>query len=83
MTGIPADRTTYRLERRYRHKRASKPLSAFALDITLRFNKYGTPFLEDHNGGGPMPFNTLDEVVTFVSDEIRRNYADYFASNGA
>lgn len=83
MTGIPADRTTYHLERRYRHKRANKDLSAFALDITLRFNQHGTPFLEDHNGGGPMPFNNLDEVVRFISDEIRRNFADYFASKGA
>ena len=79
MTGIRADRTTYAIDRRYESKKGGKPLKGFALDITMRFNTDGHPFLQDHNSdGGPMPFNTVDELAKFVSDEIRRNHREHF-----
>ncbi len=77
MTEIPADRPKYRIERRYQHKKGSKPLKGFALDITMRFNKDGSPFLQDHNGT-TMPFNTLDQLKAFVADEIDRNHAEHY-----
>jgi hypothetical protein len=81
MTGIPPDRTTYALERRYSSKKGGKPLKGFALDLTIRFNSTGTAFVQNHNGDrGPMPFNTLEELKQFVSDEIDRNYGEHFAA---
>src|SRR3954454_19031504 len=81
MTEIRADRTTYAIERRYRSKKGGKPLKGFALDITVRFNTDGHPFLQDHNSGnGPMPFNTVDELKRFLTDEISRNHAEHFSS---
>jgi hypothetical protein len=74
----PADPTTYKLERRTRHKKAGKGLSGFALDPTIRFNKEGHAFLQDHNGNGPMPFNTKDELKQFLADEIDRNFEEHF-----
>lgn len=83
MTGIRADRTTYALEPRYLHKKGGKPLTGFALDITIRFNKDGHPFVQDHNHNGPMPFNTVEELQEFVATEIARNHADHFAASTA
>jgi hypothetical protein len=80
MTGIPADRTQYRLERRYKSKKGGKPLKGFALDVTIRFNTYGTPFVQDHNGNGPMPFNTLDELGDFISEQIERNHREHYTA---
>jgi hypothetical protein len=79
MTGIPADRTKYAIERRYQSKKGGKPLKGFALDLTIRFNTDGHPFLQDHNGNGPMPFNTVDELWDFLSSEIARNWGEHFA----
>lgn len=81
MTGIRADRTTYAIERRYKSKKGGKPLKGFALDITIRFNTDGHPFLQDHNGNGPMPFNTVEQVRDFVSNEITRNYGEHYGTN--
>lgn len=78
MTGIRADRTTYAIERRYQSKKGGKPLKGFALDLTIRFNTDGHPFLQDHNGDGPMPFNTVDELQEFVATEIARNHGEHF-----
>jgi hypothetical protein len=81
MTGIRADRTTYAIERRYQSKKGGKPLKGFAVDVTIRFNTYGTPFVQDHNSDeGPMPFNTLDELRSFIDAEIERNYQEHFGT---
>jgi hypothetical protein len=81
MAGIPADRTQYRLNRRYASKKGGKPLKGFALDVTIRFNTYGTAFIQDHNGEGPMPFDTVDEAREFVGDWIGRNYREHFGGS--
>jgi hypothetical protein len=73
MAGIPADRTQYRLNRRYKSKKGGKPLKGFALDVTVRFNTYGTPFVQDHNGD-VMPFNDLGQAQRFISDWMEQNY---------
>ena len=78
--GIQPDKTQYALKRRYGHKSSDKALKGFALDLTLRFNTDGHPFLDDHNGNGVMPFNTVDEVADFVAAEIRRNHGEHFGS---
>lgn len=83
MTGIPADRTKYAIERRYKHKKGGKALTGFALDITIRFNTDGKPFLQDHNGNGPMPFNTLDQLNGFIADEVDRNHGEHFGASSA
>jgi hypothetical protein len=84
MTGIRADRTTYAIERRYQSKKGGKPLKGFALDITVRFNTDGHPFLQDLNSSkGPMPFNTLEELKGFIDGEIDRNHAEHYGAAGA
>jgi hypothetical protein len=70
----------YKLNRRYVHKNSDQALKGFALDLTLRFNTDGHPFLDDLNGDGVMPFNTVDEVADFVAAEIRRNHSEHYAS---
>jgi hypothetical protein len=81
MTPIRADRSTYGLERRYTSKKGGKSLKGFALDVTIRFNTYGTPFVQDHNSGqGPMPFNTVAELCDFIGEQIERNYRAHFES---
>lgn len=52
---------------RYKHKQTGEPLSAYALDLTLRFNKTGAGFLQDHNfvgdpADGTFPHNNLAEL---------------------
>jgi hypothetical protein len=81
MTKIRADRTRYAIDRRYQSKKGGKPLKGFALDITIRFNTDGHPFLQDHNSNGPMPFNTVDELQDFVAQEIARNYSEHFVGS--
>lgn len=80
MTAIRADRTTYTIERRTQHKKGQKPLTGFAVDITVRFNKDGHPFLQDHNSDGPMPFNYVEELTEFITTQIERNYREHFSS---
>lgn len=81
MTPIRADRTTYAVERRYASKKGGKPLKGFALDVTIRFNTNGTPFVQDHNSeNGPMPFNTVEELREFIDVQIARNYAEHFGA---
>jgi hypothetical protein len=75
---IRADRTTYELAPRYENKRNGKPLSGFALDLTIRFNHEGAAFLQDHNLAGVMPFNELSELLELVEGEVTRLYASHF-----
>jgi hypothetical protein len=79
MTQIRADHTEYSIERRHQRKKGGKPLKGFALDVTIRFNSDGTPFVQDHNSAhGTMPFNSVDEVRKFIGDEIDRNFEEHF-----
>jgi hypothetical protein len=79
---IRADCTKYNLTPRYTHKRGNKPLSGFALDITIRFNSEGTAFLQDHNleGANVMPFTTLDQLQRTLNRELEHHYESHFAS---
>lgn len=71
MTSIHADREAYALERRHVRKKGKKPLNGFALDITVRFNTHGVPFLEDHNGDlGTMPFHDVNELIGWLGERI-------------
>jgi hypothetical protein len=78
---IRANRTKYNLTPRYKHKRGGKPLSGFALDITIRFNSEGKAFLQDHNlaGANVMPFNELDELQHVLHREIEHHHGTHFA----
>lgn len=79
MTKIRVDHTQYSLARRHERKKGGKALKGFALDVTIRFNTDGTPFVQDHNSShGTMPFNTVEELRTFISDEIERNFDEHF-----
>jgi hypothetical protein len=84
MTPIPADRNSYRLQSRYASKKGGKPLKGFALDLTLRFNTDGTPFLQDHNSErNVMPFTNLGDLRRFLDEHIERNYVEHYGSSAA
>jgi hypothetical protein len=81
MTPIPADRNSYALQRRYVSKKGGKPLKGFALDLTLRFNTDGTPFLQDHNSEwNVMPFTNLGDLRRFLDEQIERNHVEHYGS---
>ena len=83
MAGIPVDRTQYRLKRRYKSKRGGRPLKAFALDVTIRFNGNGTVFVQDHNGDSTMPFKTMEQARDFIAEWLAWHYHDHFAGTSA
>jgi hypothetical protein len=71
----------YRIERRTKHLQSGKKLNGIAIDLILRFNKDGHPFLQDKNatpGRNVMPFNDVEEVMEFITAEISRNYNEHF-----
>lgn len=72
--------SAYKLIPRYTHKRGDKPLSGFALDLTIRFNKTGAAFLQDHNGmenPSTYPHNDLAELKDTLDKELRRLYEEH------
>jgi hypothetical protein len=74
---------TYTLTPRYKHKQTGEPLSAYALDLTLRFNKTGAGFLQDHNfvgdpADGTFPHNNLAELQETLNMELERLYNAHF-----
>lgn len=80
MTSIHPDREAYALERRYVRRKGKKPLKGFALDITVRFNAEGVPFLQDHNGElGTMPFHDVDEFIGWLGENIKHNHVEHYA----
>jgi hypothetical protein len=86
MTSIHADlpQEAYALARRYTSKRGRKPLKGFALDLTVRFNSDGVPFLQDHNGDlGTMPFHNVDEFTEWFAYKIKQNYDEHYRSSAA
>jgi hypothetical protein len=69
----------YRIERRTRHKRGGKPLSGYAVDITIRANAGEAYFLEDHNSErNVMPHNNREELVRTILHELERNHTEHF-----
>jgi hypothetical protein len=78
--GNQPDKTAYETHRRYRHKRANKDLSGFALDWTIRFNHQQSAFLDDQNGGDAMVFNDLGEISNFIREELERHHAEFFGA---
>jgi len=74
MTSIPADRSTWAVAPRYVSKKGPKPLKGFALDVTMRFST--GVFLQDHNGEATMHFDTVEALCEFLTEQIKRNYAE-------
>ncbi|HXW59821.1 MAG TPA: hypothetical protein VEJ23_10135 [Solirubrobacteraceae bacterium] len=73
--------SAYTLVPRYVNKRSNKQLSGFAVDLTVRFNKGGAAFLQDHNGledPSTYPHNNLDELKDTLDKELTRLYEDHF-----
>ncbi|HEY2202776.1 MAG TPA: hypothetical protein VGH56_12895, partial [Solirubrobacteraceae bacterium] len=73
--------SAYTLIPRYQHKHGNKQLSGFALDLTIRFNKDGAAFLQDHNGledPSTYPHNNLAELKDTLDKEFTRLYGDHF-----
>jgi len=69
----------YSLVSRTTHKKTGTPLSGYALDITIRANKDGAYFLDDHNNpGNVMPHNNVWEMLTTLVDAIGRNHVGKF-----
>ena len=74
----------YRIERRTKRKgRAGKPLSGYALDITIRANGEGSYFLHDHNydrtrGGPNSPHTDRVELIETLVHELNRNHREHF-----
>jgi hypothetical protein len=72
--GVP-----YRVERRTTKKGGAEPLSAFAIDITIRVNGQEAYFLQDHNSTrNVMPHNNRKELVDTLVAELERNHSEHF-----
>lgn len=72
--GVP-----YRIERRTTNKRTGKPLSGYAVDITIRVNGGEAYFLDDDNSPRPaMPHNNRQELVQILLSELERNHIEHF-----
>jgi hypothetical protein len=81
MTSIRTDREAYSLTRRYLSKKGKKPLKGFALDLTIRFNTDGVPFLQDHNGElNTMPFQNVDQMIGWLGEHIKHNHDEHYAA---
>ena len=73
--------SAYTLVPRYTNKRSNKQLSGYAVDLTIRFNKGGAAFLQDHNGlkdPSTYPHNNLDELKDTLDKELTRLYEEHF-----
>jgi hypothetical protein len=69
----------YRIERRTKNKRTAKPLSGYALDITIRVNGEEEYFLDDHNSPrDAMPHNDRDELLETFVDGVLPNHEEHF-----
>lgn len=69
----------YRIERRTKHKRGDKPLSGYAMDITIRVNHQAAYFLDDHNSERlAMPHTNREDLVKTLVAEIERNHREHF-----
>jgi uncharacterized protein (UPF0297 family) len=76
------DGAPYRIERRTKKKRGGEPLSAYALDITIRVNGDEAYFLQDHNSTrNVMPHNNREELVETLLRELERNHLEHFGQN--
>jgi hypothetical protein len=81
MTSIRPDRSSYALQRRLTHKKGGKPLEGYAIDIVVRFNKEGVPFLQDLNSDrNVMPFTNVGDLRRFLDEQIERNYIAHFGA---
>jgi hypothetical protein len=66
------------VERRTSHKGTGKPLSGYAIDVTIRVNADGAYFLQDHNSArNVMPHNNREELVQTLLDELERNHTEH------
>lgn len=78
-TGKTKGGDPYRVERRTKNKRAGKPLSGYALDVTIRVNGEEAYFLQDHNSDrNVMPHNNREELVETLLQELERNHREHF-----
>ncbi len=73
----------YTLTPRFKHKQTGQPLSGYALDLTIRFQKDGAAFLQDHNypgdsADGTWPHNDLVELKETLNGELDRLYQQHF-----
>jgi hypothetical protein len=74
----------YRIVRRTLNKSNGKPLSGYAVDITIRANGKGAYFLEDHNSdANVMPHNDLAELLGTLVPELVRNHQEHFETKKA
>jgi predicted pyridoxine 5'-phosphate oxidase superfamily flavin-nucleotide-binding protein len=71
----------YRLAARTSRKRGGDSLSGYAIDVTVRINKDGAYFLDDHNSvRSAMPHNDRAECLETLTSEITRLHADHFGA---
>lgn len=65
--------------RRTKHKRTGRPLSAYALDITIRVNGDGVYFLDDLNDPGPPhPYADLARMLESLQTAIVESDRQHF-----
>jgi hypothetical protein len=86
MTPIPADHEDNHLKPRFVRKKSTKPLKGFALDLSLRFNSEGVPFLEDLNSNQNVrPFTNVTDLLVTLGAEIKELHKKRFpgAASGA
>src|SRR5581483_2536699 len=68
----------YGLVARKTNKTNGKPLSGYALDLTIRVNGQGAYFLQDHNGDRVMPHNNREELSETLFKELQRHHVEHF-----
>lgn len=83
MEMVSSTPAAYTLTPRFTHKQTGQPLSGFAVDVTIRFQKDGAGFLQDHNypgdtADGTWPHNDLTELKKTLNGELDRLYEERF-----
>jgi hypothetical protein len=77
----PENHPAYTITRRTHHKKnPGRDLSGFAMDVVLRVNGDGKPFVQDLNAGYPMPMDEVEEAAEFIKQEIVRNAREHFGT---
>jgi hypothetical protein len=73
-------KTQYKLERRTDRRDGKGKLSGFALDVSIKVADTGKAIFVDDANGNPMPFDYVEDVGVFITDQLRSNYIEHYGS---
>jgi hypothetical protein len=72
MTKIRPDRPSWDLAPRFKDKRTGKPLTRFALDLSIRFSD-GVWVTDFNSNKGLLRFGNAEELCEFLTEKIKRH----------